>query len=153
DKVRVVQVHPDSRELCGGTHVFRTGDIGFFKITSESSIAAGVRRIVALTGAGALRWVQERDREIRAAALALRASPSELPAKVEASQKRLKELERELDTARKQLAGARSGDLLSQVREVHGIKVLATRVAGDANDLRDLADKLRDKIGSGVVAL
>lgn len=153
ERVRVVSVHPDSKELCGGTHVFRTGDIGGFFIASESSIAAGVRRIVALTGQGAVKHVQERERELRQAALLLRASPGELPAKVEATQRRVKELEKELDALRKQLATARSGDLLAGAREVNGIKVVATRAEGDAKALRDLADKLRDKLGSGVIAL
>ena len=153
ETVRVVSVHPDSKELCGGTHVARTGDIGFFKIVSEASIAAGVRRIVAVTGEGAVKHVQERDRELRGAALLLRASPGELPNKVDLAQKRMKELEKELDVLQKQLATARSGDLLARAREVHGVKVLATRAEGDAKALRDLADKLRDKIGSGVIAL
>ncbi len=153
ERVRVVSVHPDSKELCGGTHVSRTGDIGFFQIASESSIAAGVRRIVAVTGAGAVKHAQDRDRELREAAQLLRASPGELPAKVELTQKRVKELEKELDALRKQLATARSGDLLARAREVNGVKVLATRAEGDAKALRDLADKLRDKLGSGVIAL
>jgi len=153
DVVRVIQVHPESRELCGGTHTSRTGEIGFFKIVSEASIAAGVRRIVALTGAGAVDWVQQRDRDTRAAAQALRAAPGELATKIDGLQKRLRDLEKELDASRKQLASARSGDLLSQAREVRGVKVLATRAEGDAQALRELADKLRDKIGSGVIAL
>ncbi len=153
ETVRVIQVHPASRELCGGTHTARTGEIGFFKIISEASIAAGVRRIVAVSGEPAVRWAQEREREIKAAAQLLRAGPGELVAKIEASQKHSRELEKELDAARKQLAAARSGDLLSQAREVRGVKVLATRVDGDAQTLRELADKLRDKIGSGVIAL
>ncbi|WP_373044656.1 alanine--tRNA ligase [Vulgatibacter sp.] len=153
DRVRVVQVHPASRELCGGTHVARTGDIGFFKIQSESSIAAGVRRIVAVSGEGALQYVQQRDRELRNAAALLRAAPEDLAEKIEASQKRTRDLEKELDALRKQLAAAKSGDLLSQAREIKGIRVLATRAEGDARDLRDLADKLRDKIGSGLIAL
>jgi alanyl-tRNA synthetase len=153
ERVRVVSVHPDSKELCGGTHVARTGDIGFFKVVAESSIASGVRRILAVTGEGAVKHVQERDRELRDAALLLRASPGELPNKVELAQKRVKELEKELDALQKQLATARSGDLLARAREVNGVKVLATRADGDAKALRDLADKLRDKIGSGVIAL
>ena len=153
ERVRVVQVHPASRELCGGTHVARTGDIGFFKLTSESSIAAGVRRIVAVTGEAALAWVQQRDRELKAAASLLRAAPEDLPEKVEAALKRMRDLEKELDGLRKQLAAAKSGDLLAQAREVNGIKVLATRAEGEARDLRELADKLRDKIGSGLIAL
>ncbi len=153
ERVRVVQVHPASRELCGGTHVERTGDIGFFKITTESSIAAGVRRIVAVTGIGALDYVQQRDRELKHAASLLRASPDDLADKIEQAQKRTRDLEKELDGLRKQLAAAKSGDLLAQAREVNGIRVLATRAEGEARDLRELADKRRDKIGSGLIAL
>ena len=112
DTVRVMQVHPDSRELCGGTHVDRTGEIGFFKIVSEASIAAGVRRIVAVTGEEAVEWVQAREREMRTAAQQLRVSPAELNAKVEATVRRVRELEKELEQARQQLAAAKTGDLL-----------------------------------------
>ncbi|AKU90204.1 alanine--tRNA ligase [Vulgatibacter incomptus] len=153
ETVRVIQVHPASRELCGGTHTTRTGEIGFFKVTSEASIAAGVRRIVAVTGEGALRWVQERDRDLRAAAGLLRAAPGELASKIDAAQKRMRDLEKELDAARKKLAAAKSGDLLAQAREIRGVKVLVTRAEGDAQALRELADKLRDKLGSGIIAL
>ena len=127
DQVRVVSVHPESTELCGGTHVRRSGDIGLFKITSESSIASGVRRIVALTGSGALAWVREMEHELRRAAEVLRTSPKELVKRAEATQKRLKELEREVESAALR-ASSSSTDALSQVREVNGIKVLATRV-------------------------
>ncbi len=153
ERVRVVQVHPDSLELCGGTHVRRSGDIGFFKISSEGSIASGVRRIVAVTGEGAVAFVRDRDRELKKAAALLRAAPEELSAKVDAVQKRVKDLEKELAKLQGQVAAARSGDLLSKAREVKGVKVLSTRADGDAKALRELADKLRDKIGSGVIAL
>jgi alanyl-tRNA synthetase len=153
DQVRVVSVHPESTELCGGTHVRRSGDIGLFKITSESSIASGVRRIVALTGSGALAWVREMEHELRHAAEVLRTSPKELVKRAEATQKRLKELEREVETVALQ-ASSTSTDALSQVREVNGIKVLATRVEpADAKRYRGLADQYRDRLKSGVVVV
>jgi alanyl-tRNA synthetase len=153
DQVRVVCVHPETTELCGGTHVRRSGDIGLFKITSESSIASGVRRIVALTGSGALSWVREMEHELRRAAEVLRTSPKELVKRAEATQKRLKELEREVETAALQASSA-SADAFSQVREVNGIKVLATRVEpADAKRYRGLADQYRDRLKSGVVVV
>jgi alanyl-tRNA synthetase len=153
DQVRVVSVHPESTELCGGTHVRRSGDIGLFKITSESSIASGVRRIVALTGSGALAWVREMEHELRRAAEVLRTSPKELVKRAEATQKRLKELEREVETVALR-ASSSSTDALSQVREVNGIKVLATRVdPADAKRYRGLADQYRDRLKSGVVVV
>ncbi len=153
DRVRVVSVHPESTELCGGTHVRRSGDIGLFKITGESSIASGVRRIVALTGSGALSWVRDLEHEVRRAAEVLRTSPKELVKRVEATQKRLKELEREVETVQLR-ASSDAGDALAQVREVNGIKVLATRVEpADAKRYRGLADQYRDRLKSGVVVV
>ncbi len=153
DRVRVVSVHPESIELCGGTHVRRSGDIGLFKITGESSIASGVRRIVALTGSGALAWVRDLEHEVRRAAEVLRTSPKELVKRVEANQKRLKELEREVETVQLE-ASSDAGDALAQVREVNGIKVLATRVEpADAKRYRGLADQYRDRLKSGVVVV
>jgi alanyl-tRNA synthetase len=152
DKVRVVRIGP-SKELCGGTHVRRAGDIAFFKIASEESIAAGVRRIVAYTGPKAVELAQRTEDELRRAAALLKAGQFDVAQKIEATQKRLRELERALDEAKAKVATARSGDLAGQAREVNGVKVLAARVEGDGNALRDLADKLRDKLGHGVVAL
>ncbi|HEU4385382.1 MAG TPA: alanine--tRNA ligase [Anaeromyxobacteraceae bacterium] len=152
DRVRVVRIGP-SKELCGGTHVRRSGDIAFFKIESEESIAAGVRRIVARTGPGAVELAQREDRELRRAAALLKSGAFEVAAKVEQVQRRVKELEKSLEEARGQMATARSGDLAARAVEVNGVKVLAERVEGDGKALRDLADKLRDKLGRGVVAL
>ena len=152
DVVRVVQIGP-SKELCGGTHVRRTGDIALFKIAEEESIAAGVRRIVAYTGAGAVAWVQKEEEELRRAAALLKAGAFEVAQKVEQAQRRVRELERALDEAKGKVAAAQSGDLAAQATEVNGAKVLAARVQGDGKALRELADKLRDKIGRGVVAL
>ncbi len=128
DRVRVVSVHPQSTELCGGTHVRRTGDIGLFKITSEGGIASGVRRIVALTGLGAMAWVRDMEHEVRRAAELLRTSPKELARRVEATQKRVKELEKEVETASRRASAASSKDVLSEAREVNGVKVLTQRV-------------------------
>ena len=152
DRVRVVRIGP-SKELCGGTHVRRTGDIAFFKIASEESIAAGVRRIVAYTGPKAVDLAQRAEDELKRSAALLKAGAFDVAAKIDAMQKRLRELERALEEARSTIAVARSGDLASQAREVNGIRVLTARVEGDGNALRDLADKLRDKLGRGIVAL
>jgi alanyl-tRNA synthetase len=152
DRVRVVRIGP-SKELCGGTHVRRTGDIAFFKVASEESIAAGVRRIVAYTGPKAVELAQRTDDELRRAAALLRSGAFEVAQKIEAAQKRLRDLERALEEAKGKVAAARSGDLAEKARDVNGVKVLAARVDGDGNALRDLADKLRDKLGRGVVAL
>jgi len=154
ERVRVVSVHPQSTELCGGTHVRRTGDIGLFKITSEGGIASGVRRIVALTGRGAVVWVRELEHEVRRAAELLRTSPKELARRVEATQKRVKELEKEVETAARRASAASSKDVLSEAREVNGVKVLAQRVdPADAKAYRVLADQFRDKLQSGVVVV
>jgi alanyl-tRNA synthetase len=152
DTVRVVGIGP-SKELCGGTHVRRAGDIQFFKIASEESIAAGVRRIVAHAGRDAVELAQRADAELRQAAALLRAGAFDVAAKVEGLQRRVKELEKQLSDAQGQVAAARSGDLVAQAREVNGVKVLAVRAEGDGKALRELADKLREKLGRGVVAL
>jgi alanyl-tRNA synthetase len=152
DTVRVVGIGP-SKEFCGGTHVRRAGDIHFFKISSEESIAAGVRRIVAHAGPRAVELAQKGDAELRAAAALLRSGPFDVASKVESLQRRVKELDKHLAEAQGQVAAARSGDLVSQAREVNGVKVLAIRVEGDGKALRELADKLRDRLGRGVVAL
>jgi alanyl-tRNA synthetase len=152
DVVRVVRIGP-SKELCGGTHVRRSGDIAFFKIGSEESIAAGVRRIVAHTGPKAVELSQREGGELRRAAALLKAGAFEVAQKVEAAQRRVKDLERALEEASSKIAAAQSGDLAAKAKDVGGAKVLTARVQGDGKSLRDLADKLRDKLGKGVVAL
>ncbi len=152
DRVRVVRIGP-SKELCGGTHVRRTGDIAFFKIASEESIAAGVRRIVAYTGPKAVELSQREADELRRAAALLKAGAFEVSQKIEAAQRRVKELERALEDASSKAAAAQSGDLAAKAKDVGGAKVLTARVQGDGKSLRDLADKLRDRLGKGVVAL
>ncbi|MBX5484558.1 MAG: alanine--tRNA ligase [Myxococcaceae bacterium] len=154
EKVRVVSVHPESVELCGGTHVRRTGDIGFFKIVQESSIASGVRRIVALTGVGAFQYLRELEHEVKKAAALFKSTPKELVPRIEAQQKRIKELERKLEEVQLKARSASSKDAMEQVREVNGIKVLTTRVdPADPKIFRGLADQFRDKLKSGVVAI
>jgi alanyl-tRNA synthetase len=152
DVVRVVRIGP-SKELCGGTHVRRSGDIAFFKIASEESIAAGVRRIVAYTGPKAIELSQREADELRHAAALLKAGAFEVAQKIEQTQRRVKDLERALDDAKGKIAAAQSGDLAEQARDVNGAKILAVRVQGDGKSLRELADKLRDRLGRGVVAL
>jgi alanyl-tRNA synthetase len=153
DVVRTIEVPGFSLELCGGTHVARTGDIGLFRVLTESGVAAGVRRIEAVTGPGALAWLRTRDRALRAAALALRTQPEQVVDGIERVLEDRRRLERELDGARRELARAAAGDVLDQVREIDGMKVLSAEITADAKALRDEADRLRDKLGSGVVVL
>src|SRR3989441_1461019 len=152
-RVRVLQIGP-SVELCGGTHVERSGDIGFFKIQSEGAIAAGVRRIAALTGPEAVALVHEEEKQLARAASVLRGSPKDVALKAEQATSRIKELERELEQLQRKAAAARSSELAQGAREVNGVKVLAARHEnGDPESLRALADKLRDQLKSGIVVL
>ena len=152
-KVRVLQIGP-SIELCGGTHVARSGDIGFFKIQSEGAIAAGVRRIVALTGPEAVKLVQDEEQQLARTAAALRTAPRDVALRAEQAASRIKELERELEQLSRKAATAKSSELAQGAREVRGVKVLAARHdSGDPEALRELADKLRDQMKSGIVVL
>jgi len=152
-RVRVLQIGP-SVELCGGTHVARSGDIGFFKIQSEGAIAAGVRRIVAVTGPEAVALVHEEEKQLARAASALRGSPKDVALKAEQAAGRIRELERELEQLSKKAAAAKSSELAQGARQVNGVKVLAARHEnGDPESLRELADKLRDQLKSGIVVL
>lgn len=154
DRVRVLQMGQFSTELCGGTHVQRTGDIGLFKFRTEGGVAAGVRRIEAMTGGGALDWVQEREERLRQIGSALKASEEEAVERLERLLAQSRELERRIEKMQREQAQSQSGDLLAQAREQGGVKVLATRVDGlDDKALRELADQLKAKLGSGVVAL
>ena len=152
--VRIVKLGEMSMELCGGTHVLRTGDIGLLKVIHESAIAAGVRRIEALTGREALMHMQKAEEELRKAASLFKSSPLELADRTEKLLKHTKELEREIEALKGKIAAKDSGDLLSQVREIAGVKVLAVEVSiADAKTLRDFGDKLRDKMESGIILL
>ncbi len=154
DTVRVVSIEDFSRELCGGTHVRHTGEIGPFLIIAEGSVAAGVRRIEALTGEPAVERLLTQQRLLEEVSRDLRVSWSELPAQVDALQDRARAQEREVARLRAQLAGARVGDLLEQAVAVDGTRVLATRVEVETKDgLRQIGDRLRDKLDSGVIVL
>jgi len=154
DRVRVVRTGNYSIELCGGTHVERTGDIGVFKLRGESGVAAGVRRVEALTGEGALAWLHGREQLLREVGELVHGSDEEVAARVARLVAQQRELERQLKQMQSKLAGSQSEDLLRRARQVDGVTVLAAEVA-DADDraLRDLADRLRDQIRSGVVVL
>ena len=154
DKVRVLRVGDFSVELCGGTHVERTGDIGVFKITHEGGIASGVRRIEAVTGAGAMEWIDQNQRRLGDLAGMLRSTPDEAAAKVEQLIRRTKDLEKELAAAKQALVTGQATDHAAAVEEVAGLKVLATRMDGaDARTLRDAVDRFKDKLQNGVVVL
>ncbi len=154
DTVRVVSIENFSRELCGGTHVRHTGEIGPFLITAEGSVAAGVRRIEALTGEPAVERLLTQQRLLEEVSRDLRVSWSELPAQIDALQDRARAQEREVARLRAQLAGARVGYLLEQAVAVDGTRILATRVEVETKDgLRQIGDRLRDKLDSGVIVL
>jgi len=154
DRVRVLQFGDYSTELCGGTHVDRVGDIGAFKIVSETGISAGVRRIEAVAGRRAVAWMQQTDRTLRDLAASLKASPDQVGARVHQLLERSRKLEKELDRLKQKLASARGSDLTANAREVGGIKVLAEKLDGaDANSLRDTLDQLKNKLDSGIVVL
>ena len=154
EKVRVVGIGDFSTELCGGTHVNRTGDIGVFKITSESGVAAGVRRFEAITGLGAYDGYRHATDTIARLASTLRVSEPALVASVEKLAAQRKSLEREVGQLKAKLAESSAGDLTASARDVNGIKVVSAKVDGlDRNQMRSLADSLRNKMGSGVVVL
>jgi alanyl-tRNA synthetase len=154
DEVRVVGMGEFSTELCGGTHVQRTGDIGLFKIVSEGGVASGVRRIEAVTGEGAFEATRETEQRLAAIAELVRGSRDEAPRKVEQLLSRIKGLEKEIETLRQKLASGQGGDLSTQAKDVKGAKVLAARVEGaDAKTLRDTLDKLKDKLKNAAIVL
>ncbi len=154
DTVRVLDIG-FSRELCGGTHVSRTGDIGLFKIVSEGGVAAGVRRVEAVTGANALAWVQALNATAQRAAAALKTQPAELPERIALLHDQLKAVEKDLDQARAKLASSAGNALSDQaVALPAGVKLLVTAVQGvDPKDLRSMVDQLKDKLKSAVVLL
>jgi alanyl-tRNA synthetase len=147
ENVRVVSVHPESTELCGGTHVKRSGDIGLFKIEKESSVASGVRRIVALTGAAAIAHGRQQEKLLAQAAELFKSSPVELPRRIEASQKRVKDLERKLEEAQVR-ASSGAAKAAEAIVEINGVKVLTQRIdPADANVFKQLWDNHKDKSG------
>lgn len=153
DEVRVLDIGT-SRELCGGTHVQRTGDIGFFKITGESGVAAGVRRIEATTGDIALAYVQQEEALLAKAASAFRAPPQELPSKIAQIMDNVRNLEKELERLKSKMAASQGDELLSKAVEIAGAKVLAAKLEGvDSKSLRDVADKIKDKLGKSALLL
>ncbi len=154
DNVRVVAIPEVSQELCGGTHVERTGDLGLCKITTETSIAAGIRRIEAVCGLDAVKLTQEQARELDQAASLLKGSRVDLMTRLEKTLERQKKLEKELEALKGRLASTQAKDLMDQVRQVDGVAVLALKVdAADPKTLRDFAVKFQDKLKSGIVVL
>jgi alanyl-tRNA synthetase len=154
DEVRVLRMGDFSTELCGGTHVARTGDIGLFKIVSESGVAAGIRRIEAVTGAGANAHVAEEEQRLGEVAGLLAAGAGEVADKLRHLLEKQKKLERELDALKAKAAGAASGDLAARAQDVDGIKLVAARVDGmDARALREAVDVLKQRLGDCVVLL
>ncbi|MEC9340965.1 MAG: alanine--tRNA ligase [Pseudomonadota bacterium] len=153
ERVRVLRMGDFSVELCGGTHVQRTGDIGLMKIVAESGVAAGVRRIEAVTGSGALEWVCAMEELVRDVGGRLQTAPGDIPQKLEQLQARTRGLEKELDRLKGQAASAAGDDLGGQAVTVGPARVVAARVDVDAKALREMADQLKNKLGSAAVLL
>ena len=154
DKVRVVTVQDVSKELCGGTHATASGDIGLFKIVSESGIASGVRRLEILAGRRAYIAVRKEEQDLREISQMLKASDPDIVGRVERVLNQLRDAEKELDRLKHKMQATQAGDIIGDAKEIKGVRVLAKRVdAMEQKDLRDFGDKLRDKMGSGVLAL
>lgn len=154
EKVRVVSVGEFSVELCGGTHVCNAGEIGLFKIVGESGVAAGIRRIEAVTGFGAIKFMEEKQKTLKEACEALRCTEKDILKKISSQNSELKEKDKEIAELKSKLTSGAEDDILNSAKEVNGIKVVSYAVSDiDGNALRDLADKIRNKIGSGVVVL
>ena len=154
DEVRVLGMAEFSTELCGGTHVQRTGDIGLFKIVTESGVAAGIRRVEAISGEGALNWVQQLDARVHEVAATLKVQPHELTQRVAQMQDATKALEKELATLKSKLATSQGDDLASQALEINGVKIVAALLEGaDIKTLRETLDKLKDKLKSAAIVL
>jgi alanyl-tRNA synthetase len=154
DEVRVLSMGDFSTELCGGTHVRRTGDIGFFKIVSESGVASGIRRVEAVTANGALAWVHEQESKLNQAAQVLKTQPQELTQKLGQVLDNVKSLEKELARLKSKLASSQGDDLADQAVTIGAARVLAAKLDGaDAKTLREALDKLKDKLGSAAIVL
>jgi alanyl-tRNA synthetase len=153
DHVRVLGIGT-SRELCGGTHVSRTGDIGLFKIVSEGGVAAGIRRVEAVTGENALALVQTLSQRVNEAAAALKAQPEELTQRIVQVQDQVRSLEKELAALKSKLASSQGDELVAQAVDINGLKVLAATLEGaDVAALRATMDKLKDKLKSAAIVL
>ena len=153
EKVRVVMMG-DSKEFCGGTHVGHTGEIGFFKILSESGVAAGVRRIEAITGVNVMNYYANMEEQFISACASVKAQPADLASKLEHMNAEIKALHGEIESLKSKAAKEAMGDVMDSVKEIKGVKLLATKVPGvDMNGLRDLGDQLKAKIGEGVIVL
>ena len=153
EEVRVLEIG-SSKELCGGTHVARTGDIGLFKIVSEGGVAAGVRRVEAVAGSVAFDYVQAQDRRLVHAAEMLKSQPAEIENKIAQLLDNVKSLEKQLGTLKSKLAASQGDELISQATNVNGVNVLATKLDGaDAKALRETMDQLKSKLKSGVIVL
>jgi alanyl-tRNA synthetase len=153
DEVRVLSIG-SSKELCGGTHVKRTGDIGQFKIVAEGGVAAGVRRVEAVTGANALSYAQGLEGTVKGLAALLKAAPAEVPSRVAAAQEQIRALEKEIAALKGKLASSQGDELLAKAVDVKGLKVLAATLEGaDAKTLRETMDKLKDKLKTAAIVL
>ena len=153
ETVRVLTIG-SSKELCGGTHVGRTGDIGLFKIVAEAGVAAGIRRVEAVTGDNALAYLQQLESTVGSVAGNLKVTPAELPARVGAVLDQVRSLEKEIAALKGKLASAQGDELMAQAVDVQGIKVLAAVLSGaDAKTLRDTLDKLKDKLKTAAIVL
>jgi alanyl-tRNA synthetase len=154
ESVRVVNMGDFSMELCGGTHVNKTGDIGLLKVIGESSVAAGVRRIEAVTGQEAFKYVKAVESELRKAASMLKVSPMEVSDRLEKMQKHQRDLEKEIETLKAKLASKDLSQLYDRIKEIRGVRMLAVSVdTDDVKTLRDVGDKLRDRIQSGIILI
>ncbi|MEO8279553.1 MAG: alanine--tRNA ligase, partial [Ideonella sp.] len=153
DQVRVLDIG-SSRELCGGTHVRRTGDIGLFKVIAESGVAAGIRRIEAITGSNALVYLQGLEATVNQLAASLKSAPAELPTRLGQLQEQLRQAEKELTATKGKLASSKGDELMAAAVEIGGLRVLAARLDGaDARTLRETLDKLKDKLKTAVIVL
>ncbi|RTL28862.1 MAG: alanine--tRNA ligase [Burkholderiales bacterium] len=153
ETVRVLSIG-SSKELCGGTHVKRTGDIGLFKIVAEGGVAAGVRRVEAITGANALAYTQNLETTLNGVAALIKATPQEVPARVAAAMDQIRTLEKEIAALKGKLASSQGDELMAQAVDIKGIKVLAATLEGaDAKTLRDTMDKLKDKLKTAAIVL
>ncbi|MDP1717673.1 MAG: DHHA1 domain-containing protein, partial [Burkholderiales bacterium] len=154
DEVRVIGMGEFSTELCGGTHVRRTGDIGLFKVISETGVAAGIRRIEAVTAEGALAYVQQQQEKLVEAAAALKTSPQEIGTKITQIMDNMRQLEKELSRLKSRLASSQGEDLVAQAVDIKGIKVLAAAIDGaDVKALREAMDQLKNKLKTAAIVL